>query len=419
MRPTSTAAEHATSAHHIPSPARPGTCGAGAGWTVTIVAVGPCWPASLGTGRGVERSAAAVRLDGLEAGADCAAAAAGAVAAVDDAGRGAGAAPCSLGLAAAADRCGRHLAEQHHGRGPVAATSAAAPFARAEPAGPAAAARRCRAADHCDRRARCAGAKAMRPSTAHRTCRRRPWSGCATGCGWRARPVCRWPSAAAPGMRKPPARPRPRWRRRSRQRDFDRPLQWTEPESRDTRENAERSVAPAAHGRRDAHRAGHPRLAHAAQPARLRAGHRAQWRRHRAGGRADGRWRATTSVGALRWLPSQRRLRRHAPGAARVPRPAGRRLTAAAAQGPECAGLRLRRPPRTTPPAYHHEPSPGPLRRPLPHRPGPDGLDRAHRAGQRRVARRRPGHHRNLVRRDRGLPGRDPQDARARACPSA
>ena len=90
-------------------------------------------------------------------------------------------------------------------------------------------------------------------------------------------------------------------------RDFARPLTWTETESRDTRENAARSRGPAARGRGDAHRAGDPRLAHAS------AAHRAfeqaiarQRRRHCCWWPRRWAWRSDDSVGALRWLPSQR-----------------------------------------------------------------------------------------------------------------
>ena len=81
--------------------------------------------------------------------------------------------------------------------------------------------------------------------------------------------------------------------------DYGRPLKWVEDESRDTRENA---AAPSrcCSGRDHAHRARHPRLAHAARDARFRAGRRGSLRIEAAPmGLAQ-----TAERPALLWIPS-------------------------------------------------------------------------------------------------------------------
>ena len=122
-------------------------------------------------------------------------------------------------------------------------------------------------------------------------------------------------------------------------RDFARPLKWIETESRDTRENAAASVALLRAAGVTRIVLVHPRLAHAAQPARLRAGD------CRAAAAASLLVAAPMglarddSVGALRWLPSQRGFSDTRHALREYLGPAGSAPEAGCVtQGPECAG---------------------------------------------------------------------------------
>ena len=140
-------------------------------------------------------------------------------------------------------------------------------------------------------------------------------------------------------------------------REFGRPLKWVEASSRDTRENAERSVALL-------RPAGVTRIVLVTHGWHMRRSLRAfeqaiaaQWRRHRPGGGAD-RPGARRRRGAAALAAQQRGLQGHASGPARVPGPVGGRMRRVAwppqragrGAGPRMRDMQARARPRRT---YH------------------------------------------------------------------